>query len=74
VGDDLEARMSVLGPHVFDGVPLVRSAAGRRFRCGPRSAGWRHTLSLVAVNGLVWSNYLALSGLPLQLGTLNDLQ
>src|SRR5450755_3710836 len=27
VGDDLEARMSVLGPHVFDGVPLVRSAA-----------------------------------------------
>jgi hypothetical protein len=27
VDGDLEARMSVLGPHVFDGVPLVRSAA-----------------------------------------------
>jgi putative transposase len=27
VGSDLEARMSVLGPHVFDGVPLTRTAA-----------------------------------------------
>jgi putative transposase len=28
VGGDLDIRMSVLGPHVFDGVPLMRSAAG----------------------------------------------
>jgi putative transposase len=28
VGSDLDKRMSVLGPHVFDGVPLIRSAAG----------------------------------------------
>jgi len=26
-------------------------------------------LSLVAVNGPVWSNYLALSGLPIRIGT-----
>jgi len=27
VGSDLDMRMSVLGPHVFDGVPLMQSAA-----------------------------------------------
>jgi hypothetical protein len=27
VGGDLDRRMSVLGPHVFDGAPLMRSAA-----------------------------------------------
>jgi hypothetical protein len=27
VGSDLDKRMSVLGPHVFDGVPLILSAA-----------------------------------------------
>src|SRR5664279_3867719 len=27
VGGDPDKRMSVLGPHVFDGVPLMRSAA-----------------------------------------------
>jgi hypothetical protein len=32
------------------------------------------TVSLIAVNGPVCSNYLALSGLPIRLGTPDDLQ